>query len=83
MAGINLPSIPRISDADLDDVKERRRIMNYLIKLDEQLRYMMTHLGEENFSQETVEAIRNGGTKRYCPCPFWPSTCAGLCSSTS
>lgn len=61
MAGINLPSIPRISDADLDDVKERRRIMNYLIKLDEQLRYMMTHLGEENFTQETVEAIRNGG----------------------
>lgn len=61
MASINLPTIPRISDADLDDVKERRRIMNYLMKLDEQLRYMMTHLGEENFSQETVEAIRNGG----------------------
>ena len=57
MAGINLPSIPRISDADLDDAKERRRIMNYLIKLDEQLRYMMTHLGTENLGTELVSVI--------------------------
>lgn len=57
MAGINLPTIPRISDADLDDAKERRRIMNYLIKLDEQLRYMMTHLGTENLGTELVNVI--------------------------
>ena len=54
MALINLP---RFTDADLDDEKQRRRIMSYLYKLDEQLRYVLTHLDSENFTKEMQQYL--------------------------
>ena len=44
-------ALPRISDGDLDDEKQRRRIMNYLYKLDEQLRYVLNNLDADNLTE--------------------------------
>lgn len=45
-------SLPDITAGDLDSQKERRRIMEYLYQLSEQLRFMMGNIGEENLSDE-------------------------------
>lgn len=66
MALLNL-SLPNFSEADLNDEKQRRRIMNYLVKLDEQLRFVLSNLDEENvtetFRTEIIKAAREDRTR--------------------
>lgn len=45
-------SLPDIRAGDLDDRQERRRILEYLYQLTEQLRYMLSHIGTENLDVE-------------------------------
>ena len=42
--------IPSFSPDDLDDEKQRRRILSYLTALHEQLRYLLNNLDEDNLS---------------------------------
>lgn len=37
-------SLPDIKDSDLDSEKERRKILEYLYQLTEQLRYVLSNL---------------------------------------
>lgn len=66
MALLNL-SLPNFNEADLSDEKQRRRIMNYLVKLDEQLRFVLSNLDEENvtetFRTEIIKAAREDRTR--------------------
>ena len=48
---------PRFSAEDLDDEKQRKKIISWLIRLDEQLRYMMGNIGEENLNSELAQTI--------------------------
>lgn len=48
-AGFDLPDI---KESDLQDEKQRRQIMEYLYQLTEQLRYVLSNLDEENFSDD-------------------------------
>lgn len=52
-------SLPDIAGGDLDSQKERRRIMEYLYQLSEQLRFMMGNIGEENLSDELRGTIKD------------------------
>ena len=54
-------ALPRISDGDLDDEKQRRRIMNYLYKLDEQLRYVLNNLDADNLTETFLAEISTAG----------------------
>ena len=54
-------ALPKFGAGDLDDDKQRRKIMNYLYKLDEQLRFVLNNLDTENFT-ETFQQIVIGGT---------------------
>lgn len=54
-------ALPKFSAGDLDDEKQRRRIMNYLAKLDEQLRFVLNNLDAENFTETFQETITAGG----------------------
>lgn len=66
MAMLNL-TLPNFNESDLSDEKQRRRIMNYLVKLDEQLRFVLSNLDEENvtetFRTEIIKAA-SGSTTR-------------------
>ena len=65
MANLTL-SVPRFTDDDLNDEKQRRRIMNYLIRLDEQLRFVLNNLDSENFTDgfkaEIIDAVSGNKT---------------------
>ena len=53
--------LPKFNEGDLDDAKQRRRIMSYLYKLDEQLRFVLNNLDAENFTEEFQQTVGNGG----------------------
>lgn len=60
---LDLNRLGQINEADIDEEKERKRIVNYLYQLTEQLRYWQYNLEEENFAPELREdykAIKNG-----------------------
>lgn len=54
-------ALPRITDGDLNDEKQRRRIMSYLYKLDEQLRFVLNNLDADNFTESFQAEIAQGG----------------------
>lgn len=56
---LDLNRLGSIGAKDLDDEAQRKRIMDYLYQLTEQLRYWQNNLEPENFSEET----RNGWVK--------------------
>ena len=57
MAGINI-ELPAFAPDDLNDPRARRRIVSYLYRLAEQVKYLSTHIDGENmtddFQQEMV-----------------------------
>lgn len=58
-------TLPDIQEKDLDSKAERKKIMEYLYSLSEQLRYMMDNIGTENLSQalqQTVEGASQAAT---------------------
>lgn len=60
---LDLNRLGQINEATVDEEKERKRIVNYLYQLTEQLRYWQYNLEEENFAPELREdykAIKNG-----------------------
>ena len=50
-------SIPSFRPEDLDDEKQRRRILGYMAALNEQLRYLLNNLDEDNLSAGLSESI--------------------------
>ena len=62
MAQLNI-SPPKFTEADLDDAKQRQRIMSYLYKLDEQLRYVLNNLDAENFTEEYQKTIETANDR--------------------
>lgn len=54
-------ALPKFSEGDLDDAKQRRKIMNYLYKLDEQLRFVLNNLDAENFTETFQQVFVGGG----------------------
>lgn len=50
-------SLPNIDESSLDDAGERRKILEYLYSLNEQLRYVLMNLDESNFSEEFKETL--------------------------
>lgn len=60
MAQLNL-SLPSFQGLDLSDEKQLRKLTSYLYRLDEQLRYVLNNLGEENLS-DSLRAIINAQT---------------------
>ena len=57
MAQLNL-SLPALQGLDLSDERQMRKLTSYLYKLDEQLRYVLSNLGEENLS-DSLRAVIN------------------------
>ena len=57
MAGINI-ELPAFAPDDLNDPRARRRIVSYLYRLAEQVKYLSTHIDGENmtddFQQEMI-----------------------------
>lgn len=51
-------SLPTITNDQLDDAKERKAIKDYLYQLNEQLRYVLNNLDEENLSSELSDTIQ-------------------------
>lgn len=56
MATINLTP-PSFQGVDLNDERQVRKLYAYLYKLDEQLRYVLSNLGEENLSDSLRSVI--------------------------
>lgn len=56
MAQLNL-NLPSFAGIDLSDEKQLRKLTSYLYKLDEQLRYVLANLGEENLSDSLRTVI--------------------------
>lgn len=54
-------ALPKFGAGDLDDEKQRRKIMNYLVKLDEQLRFVLNNLDTENFTETFQQVIISSG----------------------
>lgn len=50
-------SLPSIDESALDDAGERRKILEYLYSLNEQLRYVLMNLDESNFTEEFKETL--------------------------
>ena len=50
-------TIPSFKPEDLDDEKQRRRILGYMAALNEQLRYLLNNLDEDNLSAGLSESI--------------------------
>lgn len=64
MANYDMPR-PRFTAEDMDDEKQRKKIISWLVQLDEKLRYMLENIDTDNLSgelngtlEETREAIR-------------------------
>ena len=55
-------TLPDIKDSDLNDEKQRRQILEYLYQLTEQLRFTLSNLDEENFSDSVAENIQGAYT---------------------
>ena len=57
MGKVNLSAVklPRIDAETLSDQQLMRRILNYLYQLQEQLRYELTHIDEENISNDGLD----------------------------
>lgn len=53
MAGINL-TLPSITMEDLQDDAKLQKILSYLYQLNEQLRYELTHIDDDNISREGI-----------------------------
>lgn len=53
MAGINL-TLPSITMEDLQDDAKLQKILSYLYQLNEQLRYELTHIDDDNISKEGI-----------------------------
>ena len=53
MASVNLP-LPSITPEDLQDEKQLQKILSYLYQLNEQLRYELTHIDDDNISKEGI-----------------------------
>lgn len=51
--------LPNINGNTLKDEKERKQIMDYLFQLTEQLKYTLSHLDEENMTDEFKEEIQS------------------------
>ncbi|HIS93110.1 MAG TPA: hypothetical protein IAA84_08870, partial [Candidatus Alectryocaccomicrobium excrementavium] len=51
MAGINI-ELPAFTADDLQDPAARRRIVSYLYRLAEQVKYLSTHIDGENVTEE-------------------------------
>ena len=50
-------NIPQFKPEDLDDERQRRRILGYLSSLNEQLRYVLNNLDEDKLSPALTEII--------------------------
>lgn len=50
-------SLPNITEDSLNSATERRKILEYLYSLSEQLRYALSNLDSSNFSDEFVEEL--------------------------
>lgn len=61
MANINLDwdGLNRISAESLDDRQERKKILNFLYQLTEQLRYWQNHLELDNMTEEFQQEYKN------------------------
>ena len=55
-------TLPDIKESDLNDEKQRRQILEYLYQLTEQLRFTLSNLDEENFSDKVNENIQGAYT---------------------
>lgn len=58
MAGLDLPKIKFTAD-DLDDERQRRKIMGWLYKLTEQLEFALNNLDEDNLSENLTDVINS------------------------
>lgn len=58
MAGLDLPKIKFTAD-DLDDERQRRKIMGWLYKLTEQLEFALNNLDEDNLSETLTDVINS------------------------
>ena len=58
MAGLDLPRIKFTAD-DLDDERQRRKIMGWLYKLTEQLEFTLNNLDEDNLSENLTDMINS------------------------
>lgn len=47
-------SLPSIKEGQLDNAETIKKILSYLYQLNEQLRYQLTHIDDENISQEGI-----------------------------
>lgn len=52
MMNIDLDKLGRLTESDLDDKQERKRLVQYLYQLSEQLKYWQYNLEAENFSAD-------------------------------
>ena len=62
MASLTGFTLPEIKDSDLNDEKQRRQILEYLYQLTEQLRFTLSNLDEENFSDSVSDNIQGAYT---------------------
>ena len=58
MAGLDLPRI-NFTANDLDDERQRRKIMGWLYKLTEQLEFTLNNLDEDNLSENLTDVINS------------------------
>lgn len=58
MAGLDLPKI-NFTANDLDDERQRRKIMGWLYKLTEQLEFTLNNLDEDNLSDTLTDVINS------------------------
>lgn len=61
MASVNL-SLPKLTMDELQDDAKLQKILSYLYTLNEQLRYELTHIDDDNISGEGISAENIGGT---------------------
>ena len=50
-------TLPLLEPYDLEDARSRRRLMDYLYRLTEQVRYALSHLELENFTPQSRQAV--------------------------
>ena len=62
MSNLGNFSLPNVSESDFEDKKRIREILEHLYALNEQLRYMLNHLDEDNFTEDFKEKV-DGGEK--------------------
>lgn len=57
-------SLPDIKDKDLNDANERKKILEYLYQLTEQLRFVLSNIDVENLSPGLMKMISEGGDSK-------------------